>query len=147
VSDVQSYDTRLGETIARPRFAAYLLGLFAIVTVFLTAVGVYGVLSHAMSRRVREIGVRLAFGASGRDVFKLLFRHGMVLTIAGLLIGIPLAAASTRYLSALLFGVTSASALVFAGVIGVLLLVGFFVSYLPARRASTVDPMVALRCE
>ena len=147
VSDVQSYQAQLGATIARPRFAAYLLTAFAFVTVFLAAVGTYGVLSHAMSRRIREIGVRLAFGASGHDVFGLLFRHGMALALAGLAMGIPAAAASTRFLSALLFGVESASPLVFAGVAGVLLLVGLFVSYVPASRARYVDPMVALRCE
>jgi predicted permease len=147
VSDVQTFDARLGETIARPRFAAYLLITFAVVVVFLAAVGTYGVLSHAMNRRIPEIGVRLAFGASGRHVFGLLFRHGLTLTLAGLAVGLPAAAASTRFLSALLFGVEAASAPVFAGVSAVLLLVGVCVSYMPARRARQVDPMVALRCE
>jgi ABC-type antimicrobial peptide transport system permease subunit len=100
-----------------------------------------------MNRRIREIGVRLAFGASGRHVFGLLFRHGLTLTLAGLAVGLPAAAASTRFLSALLFGVEAASAPVFAGVSAVLLLVGVCVSYMPARRARQVDPMVALRCE
>jgi ABC-type antimicrobial peptide transport system permease subunit len=147
VTEVHSYSTQIGETIARPRFAAYLLGAFAIITVFLAAVGAYGVLSQAVSRRIREIGVRLAFGANGRSVFGLLFRHGMALTIVGVAIGVPAAAASTTFLSALLFGVESPSRLVFAGVSGVLLLVGVCVSYVPARRAARVDPMVALRWE
>ena len=147
VTEVHSYSTQIGETIARPRFAAYLLGAFALITVFLAAVGAYGVLSQAVSRRIREIGVRLAFGASGRTVFGLLFCHGMTLTVVGVAIGIPAAAASTKFLSALLFGVESPSPLVFAAVSGVLVLVGLCVSYVPARRAACVDPMVALRWE
>jgi hypothetical protein len=79
VSDVRTFDSRLGDTLARPRFAAYLLTVFAVVAVFLAAIGAYGVLSYALSRRVREIGVRLALGAGGREVFGLLFRHGMTL--------------------------------------------------------------------
>jgi predicted permease len=147
VSDVQTFDTRLGETIARPRFAAYLLAAFGAVAVFLAAVGAYGVLSHAMNRRSHEIGVRLALGASGREVFGLLFRHGMTLTVAGLAAGIPAAVASMRFVSALLFGVEPANPRVFAGVAAVLLLVGVCVSYVPAWRARQVDPIIALRCE
>jgi predicted permease len=147
VSDVRTFEARLGETVARPRFAAYLLTTFAVVAVFLAAVGAYGVLSYALSRRVREIGVRLAFGAGQRDVFGLLFRHGMTLTLVGLAIGVPAAAMSTRFLSALLFGVKSADAPVLAGVSGVLLVVGACVSFVPARRAGRLDPIVALKSE
>jgi putative ABC transport system permease protein len=147
VSDVRTFDSRLGDTLARARFAAYLLTVFAVVAVFLAAIGAYGVLSYALSRRVREIGVRLALGAGGREVFGLLFRHGMTLTLAGLAIGIPAAAASTRFLSALLFGVESADASVLAGVSVVLLLVGVCVSLVPARQAGRLDPMVVLRPE
>jgi ABC-type antimicrobial peptide transport system permease subunit len=147
VSDVRTFDERLGETIARPRFAAYLLTIFAVVAVFLSAVGAYGVLSYALSRRIREIGVRLALGAGQRDVFGLLFRHGMILTLTGIAIGVPAAAMSTRFLSALLFGVESADALVLTGVSAVLLFVGACVSFLPARQAGRLDPMVILRSE
>jgi ABC-type antimicrobial peptide transport system permease subunit len=147
VSDVRTYESRLGEVVARPRFAAYLLGGFAVVAMFLAAIGAYGVLAHAMSRRVREIGVRLAFGASSRDVFGLLFGYGVRLTVIGIAIGIPAAFGSTRFLAALLFGVDPKEPLVFAGVAVVLLLVGLAVSYVPAYRATRINPTVALRYE
>jgi putative ABC transport system permease protein len=147
VSDLRTYESKLGEVVARPRFAAYLLGGFAAVAVFLAAIGAYGVLAHAMSRRVREIGVRLAFGASSRDVFGLLFGYGVRLTLIGIAIGIPAAIGSTRFLAALLFGVEPKEPLVFAGVAVVLLLVGLGVSYVPAYRATRINPMVALRYE
>jgi putative ABC transport system permease protein len=147
VSDVRSFASRLGDTVARPRFAAYLLSGFAVIAVFLAAIGAYGVLAHAMSRRVREIGVRLAFGASSRSVFRLLFGHGLRLTLIGIAIGIPIAIGSTRFLSALLFGVDATEPWIFAAVAIVLLLVGLGVSYVPARRATRIDPMEALRYE
>ena len=112
---------------------------------FLAAIGAYGVLAHAMSRRVREIGVRLAFGASGRDVFGLLFGHGMRLTLLGIAIGIPAAAGTTRFLSTLLFGVDPTEPLVFGGVAAVLFCVGVAVSCAPAYRATRIEAMTALR--
>jgi hypothetical protein len=99
VSDIRTYESRFGESIARPRFAAYLLGMFACVAILLAAIGVYGVMSYAMSRRTAEIGVRMACGAGGRDVFGLLFRQGMLLTLIGVAIGIPLAFGAARLIS------------------------------------------------
>ncbi len=145
VSDVRAYATRAGDTIARSRFTAYLLGAFATVAVFLAAIGVYGVLSYALSRRVPEIGVRVAFGASRRAVFALLFGQGLRLTLVGVAVGIPLAIGASQLLSGLLFGVdpfgVGTLAAVAIGVAGV----GALVSCWPALTAARVDPMQALR--
>src|SRR5262249_21153558 len=147
VSDIRTYQSRLGETNDRPRFAAYLLAGFACVTLFLAAIGTYGVLSHAISRRLPEIGVRLAFGATGAQVFGLLFSHGLRLTAMGVAVALPLTMASTRLLTALLFGVDPLDPFVLAGSTAALLAAGVCASYGPARRAARIDPMVALRCE
>jgi len=145
VSDIRTYEARLGDVVARPRFAAYLLTAFAAIALFLATLGVYGVLSYTLSRRIPEIAVRLAFGASGRDVFTLLFGQGVRLTLAGLAVGIPATMAATRLLSGLLFGVQPTDLRLFATVVLILFAAGFAASYFPARRAARIDAMTALR--
>jgi putative ABC transport system permease protein len=145
VSDIRTSSARISGSIARPRFAAYLLAGFAGVALSLAAIGIYGTLSYAMNRRIPEIGVRLALGASDRDVFGLLFRHGLRLTLIGIGIGIPCAVGATQLLTSLLFGVDPADPGLLAVVAVSLLAIGLAVSYLPARRAGRVDPIVALR--
>jgi ABC-type antimicrobial peptide transport system permease subunit len=132
VSDIRTYQARIGDLITRPRFTAYLLTAFAAIALLLAAMGVYGVLSFALSRRTPEIGVRLAFGAKGWDIFVLLFAQGVRLTVAGLLVGIPATIGATRLLSGLLFGVKPVDPGLFATVGMILMAVGFAASYLPA---------------
>jgi len=145
VNDIRTYQARIGDLIARPRFTAYLLTAFAVIALLLAAMGVYGVLSFAVSRRIPEIGVRVAFGAKGWDIFALLFAQGFWLTVTGLLVGIPATIWATRLLSGLLFGVKPVDLRLFATVGMILMAVGFAASYLPARRAARIDPIVALR--
>jgi putative ABC transport system permease protein len=147
VSDMRTFEARLGDTVARPRFTAYLLGAFAAVAIFLAAIGVYGVLAYSMSRRIAEIGVRVAFGAQARDVFTMLFRQGIGVIAAGIAIGLPLAFGAAQLLSGLLYGVEPSSVAVFGGGAFGLALVGLAASFLPAYRAVRIDPVEALRQE
>jgi putative ABC transport system permease protein len=147
VSDVRTFEARLGDTVARPRFTAYLLGAFAGLSIFLAAVGVYGVLAYSASRRVAEIGVRVAFGAQARDVFGMLFRQGIGVIAAGIGLGLPLAFGAAQLLSGLLYGVEPSSVEVLGGGAVALALVGLAASFLPAYRAVRIDPVEALRQE
>lgn len=147
VSDIQTSSMRIAGSIAQPRFAAYLLAGFAVLALFLAAIGIFGVLSYAMNRRIPEIGMRVALGATDRDVFALLFRHGLKLTLVGIGIGIPLALATARLLHSLLFGVEPTDIRVLATVVLALFAIGIAVSYAPARKAGKIDPMAALRHE
>jgi predicted permease len=147
LSDIHTSNARIAGSIARPRFAAYVLGGFALLALFLAGIGIYGVLTYAMNRRIPEMGVRLALGATDRDVFGLLLKHGLRLTLMGIAIGVPLTLAATRFLTSLLFGVEPADARILSIVVVILFLIGLAVSYGPARRAGKIDPMVALRRE
>jgi putative ABC transport system permease protein len=113
----------------------------------MAAVGIYGVLAYAVSRRTREIGIRMALGAQTRDVFQLIGGEGFVLVLAGIGMGLAGALALTRLMSSLLFGVSPTDAATFAAVPAVLGAVALLACYLPARRAARVDPTVALRCD
>ena len=113
----------------------------------LTAIGVYGLLSFSVARRTNEFGIRMALGASRGEVLKLVLKQGVTLTAIGLVVGLAAALALTRSLSSLLFVVRPTDPASFLAVSGLLLCVGLLASYLPARRATKVDPMVALRCE
>lgn len=147
VTNVRTMDQVFAAAISQERFQALLLGLFAALALILACVGLYGVISYAVAQRTHEIGVRMALGAQPGDVLKLVLRQGMGLTIAGLVVGIAIGAVATRVLSDMLFGVTPRDPLTFIGVPALLLLVAFLACYIPARRATRIDPLVALRYE
>jgi ABC-type antimicrobial peptide transport system permease subunit len=132
---------------AEPRFRAFLLGSFASIALLLSAIGIYGVMAYTVSRRTSEIGVRMALGARPVDILRLIFGESMMLTLLGGSTGLVGAYAVTRLMKSLLFGVTSTDPLTFAGVTLLLCSVALLASYIPARRASRVDPLVAFKYE
>jgi len=133
--------------LASRRFDAWLLGSFAASALLLAGIGIYGLLAYAVTQQRREIGIRLALGASGGDVLYLVVGGGMRLAGAGIGLGVVVALAVTRLLASLLYGVGASDPPTFAGVVALLAVVSLVASYLPARRAAQVDPMVALRYE
>src|SRR5205807_7097587 len=144
---VATMDQLLSASVANERFNLFLLVLFAALALGLAAVGIYGVLAFGVSRRSREIGIRLALGARPRDVLRLVVRQGMQLVIAGVLLGIAGALALTRLMASLLYGVSPTDPATFVVVSALLPMVALIACYFPARRAMHVDPMVALRVE
>jgi ABC-type antimicrobial peptide transport system permease subunit len=133
--------------MAQTSFAMVMLGIAATVALLIGSVGIYGVIAYTAAQRTREIGVRMALGAQLRDVRTMFLRQGLRLTAAGIAIGIALALVLTRVMSGFLFGVSPADPITYAAVSGVLAAIALVATYLPARRASRVDPMVALRAE
>jgi putative ABC transport system permease protein len=145
ISQVQTMEQVVTQANARPRFYLLLLGTFAAVALILAAVGIYGVISYSVSRRRHEIGLRMALGAGQRDVLRLVVRQGMRVALAGAGAGLAGALLLTRLMSTLLYGVGSTDPLTFSLVTLVLTAVALVASYIPARRATRIDPLVALR--
>ena len=144
---VRTMAERVDESLARRRFSMLLLTLFAGLALGLAAIGTYGVLAYLVSQGTREIGIRLALGATPGRILVLIVRHGMSVALAGVAVGVTGALLLTRFLRSLLFGVTASDPLTFAGIAALLTLVALVASYLPARRAARIDPMVSLRSE
>jgi len=143
----QTLEQLLGTSLAPRRFNMLLLGVFAAVALVLAAVGLYGVMSYSVSWRTQEIGIRMALGARRADVLRLVIRQGMVMTLIGLAVGLVGAFAMSRVLTGMLYGVSATDPLTFVGVSIVLLAVALLACLLPARRATRVEPIVALRAE
>ncbi|HEY6805731.1 MAG TPA: ABC transporter permease [Pyrinomonadaceae bacterium] len=147
VTRLQTMDDVAAESFAARRFNMSLLSLFAGLALVLAAIGIYGVMSYAVTQRTQEIGIRMALGASGSDVLKLIIRNGMGLVLIGVGVGLAGAFGLTRLMVTLLFGVTPNDALTIGVVSGVLIAVALLACFIPARRATKVDPLVALRYE
>ena len=147
IADVSTMKQLLADSTSRARFSTMLLVVFAIVALLLAAVGIFGVMSYGVSERTHEIGLRMALGAQASDVRAMVVRQGMVLTMIGIGIGLAAAFGLTRVMISLLYGVSATDPLTFTAISVLLALVALLACYLPARRATKVDPMIALRYE
>jgi predicted permease len=147
VTNVRTLESLIQGTISRPRFNATMLTLFAALGLLLASIGIYGVLSYSVAQRTQEMGIRMALGADSRGVRNLVVRDGLKVAAIGIIAGLLIALSVTRVLAALLYGVAATDATVFGAVAAVLTCVALAASYLPAHRATRVDPMTALRPE
>jgi putative ABC transport system permease protein len=145
--DVATMEQRVFRSLARQRFAMIMLAAFAGFALLLATVGIYGVMSHLVSQRTRDIGIRMALGAEKRTILGMVFRQGVGLAIVGIVAGFFGASFLTRLMTSLLFGVSPSDAVTLASVAVLLTVVAVAASYVPARRATRVDPLVALRDE
>jgi len=147
VADIDTMDHIVAEAVARQRFSMVLLGLFAGLALLLASVGIYGVMSYSVVQRAREIGIRIALGAQRTDVLQMTLAQGLKLICAGMMIGLVAAFLVTRVLATLLYGITATDPITFAGISVVLLAVAILATYIPALRATRVDPITALRAQ
>jgi len=147
VSSVRTMDQVISESTARQNFNMLLLTLFAVLALTLAAIGIYGLISYTVEQRMQEFGIRLALGAGARDVVAMIMRQGMLLATIGLALGLAAAYGLTRLLASLLFGVKTTDPITYAVVAAVLLIVSLLACYIPARRATRIDPLIALRYE
>jgi putative ABC transport system permease protein len=147
ISYIQTMPRMLDGALVQERLLAKLSGFFSVLALLLACIGLYGVMSYEVVSRTHEIGVRMALGAQAMDVLRLIVSKGMALVILGVAVGLGAAYALTRFLATLLFGVTSTDLTTFGVVAAALITVAFLACYIPAKRATKVDPLVALRYE
>jgi putative ABC transport system permease protein len=147
VLNVQTLNERVQNSLGGERTQATLLGSGGVLALLLAAVGLYGVMSYSVAQRTREIGIRMALGAGRGNVMGLVLKQGLTLVTAGIVLGLGSAFAVTRLLASLLFGVSAVDPITFAGTSVLLIAVALTASYVPARRATKVDPIIALRYE
>jgi len=147
VSEMRTMSSLMADTIARSRFASLMLTIFAALAFLLASVGIYGVMSYSVSQRTNEIGIRMALGATGQSVLTMILKRGLIMSACGVVLGLIGSLVLTRFLVSLLYGVSATDPVTFIVVSVALTAVALFASYLPARRAMRVDPLVALRYE
>jgi len=147
IFDIKPFDQYVSNSIAQPRFNSLLLGAFACVALLLTAIGLYGVIAYSITQRTQEIGIRMALGARAGDVLRLVIGQGMAPALIGVALGLAGAYAVTRLMKSLLFDVGATDPLTYVSVAALIALIALLACYIPARRATKVDPMIALRCE
>jgi putative ABC transport system permease protein len=145
--NVRTMEDSMATSVAQPRFRTWLLGLFAVLALLLSTIGIYGVMSYSVTQRVHEMGIRIALGAQPRQVFQLVTGQGLRLALLGVGIGCVASLALTRVLRSFLYDVSALDPITYFSVAVVLVSVGLLASYLPARRATKVDPLIALRYE
>jgi len=144
---VITLEQRMSEAVSEPRFQTTLLAVFSGIALLLSAIGIYAVISYSITLRTHEIGVRMSLGANRSDVLRMVVREGMMLAIVGALTGLAGALVLTRFMAGVLFEISPRDPLTFAAVSGIMLGIAFLACFIPARRATRVDPMIALRYE
>jgi ABC-type antimicrobial peptide transport system permease subunit len=147
LSAVATLESYVSDSMAPTRFLLALIGVFAVVALVLASLGLYGVIAYSVRQRTREFGVRVAFGAEAGDVMRLVFRQGLAVSCAGVVVGLAVALGATRVMRSLLVGVSAWDAPTFLGVPALLVAVAAVATWVPARRATRVDPVEALRDE
>jgi predicted permease len=147
MANVRTMSEVVSSAAGQPRFTTLVMSFFAAVAFFLAALGLYGILAYSVEQRVREIGVRVALGAGNREILRMIIGNGMVLVLVGVMIGAPSALVMTRLMRGMLYGVSSTDPLTYIAVVGMLVTSALLATWLPARRATRVDPIIALRAE